>query len=124
MSGFNFDFNFVKAGAPIVTLSTLGIAFNALSRSMLGNPGRINIGYDENAHAIGIQPHEEGSKLPNFEFETREKNGWVRIGCKDFIAYISIQTGIDFREKTRQFVADYNKEEGKLVVIVDEEHMK
>ena len=124
MSKYSFDFNFVKAGAPIVTLSTLGIAFNSLSRTMLGNPEKINMGYDEKAKAIGIQSHDEASRFPSYEFEAREKFGWIRIGCKDFISYLSIQTGIDFKEKTRQFVADYDKEEGRLIVVVDEEHMK
>lgn len=55
MGNYSFDFNFVKAGAPIVTLSSLGIAFNRLSRSLLGFPDRINVGYDESAHAIVIR---------------------------------------------------------------------
>ena len=93
MTDYSFDFNFVKAGAPIVTLSSLGIAFNKLSRSMLGNPERINIGYDEAAHAIGVQAHLEYSDLPSYEFEPRVKHDWIRIGCKDFISYLSAQTG-------------------------------
>lgn len=124
MINYSFDFNFVKAGAPIVTLSSLGIAFNRLSRSLLGFPQRINIGYDENAHAIGIRAHDEESNIASYEFESRVKNEWIRIGCKDFIKYLSATTNIDFSTKAKQFVATYDQNTKTLIVIVDEEHIK
>ena len=124
METYSFDFEFVKAGAPIVTISSLGLAFNQLSRSKLGFPLKINVGYDENAHAIGIKAHIEGSNTSFYEFESREKNGWVRIGCKDFVKYLSTQTKIDFNKSAIQFVATFNEDSGILIVIVDEEHMK
>lgn len=124
MSNYSFDFNFVKAGAPIVTLNSLGIAFNRLSRSLLGFPQRINVGYDENAHAIGIRAHDEESNIASYEFEGRVKNEWIRIGCKDFIKYLSTTTNIDFVTKAKQFLAEYDENTKMLIVIVDEEHMK
>ena len=124
MGNYSFDFNFIKSGAPIVTLSSLGISFNHLSRSLLGFPQKINMGYDEKAHAIGVRAHEEGSNVTNYEFESRVKNEWIRIGCKDFIKYLSATTNIDFITKAKQFIATYDKDTKTLVVIVDEEHMK
>lgn len=124
MGNYSFDFNFVKAGAPIVTLSSLGIAFNRLSRSLLGFPDRINVGYDESAHAIGVKAHDGNPNLANYEFEGRAKNDWIRIGCKDFIKYLSTTTNIDFVTRAKQFLAEYDEDTKMLVVIVDEEHMK
>ena len=124
MSNYSFDFNFIKSGAPIVTLSSFGISFNRLSRSLLGFPEKINIGFDESAHAIGIQAHTEGSSISNYEFESRVKNDWIRIGCKDFIKYLATITKIDFSNKARQFIAEYDEEQKTLIVVVDEEHMK
>ena len=123
MDNYSFDFNFVKSGAPIVTLSSLGLAFNRLSRARLGFPEKINVGYDEKAHAIGVKKHKRGSSLANYEFESREKNEWVRIGCKDFIKYLSATTKIDF-SKAKQFIAEYDESTETLIVVVDEEHIK
>lgn len=124
MSSFNFDFSFVKAGAPIVTLSSLGIAFNPLSRSLLGKPAEINIGFDEDQLTIGVQAHNPSSDLQSYEFEKREKNGWVRIGCKDFSKYLSLKSNIDFISKAKQFLATYDNETKRLIVIVNGDHLK
>lgn len=123
MGSYSFDFNFVKSGAPIVTISTLGLAFNRLSRSLLGFPEKINIGYDENAHAIGVRAHENNSEVTNYEFESREKNDWIRIGCKDFVKYLSSTTNIDF-SKSKQFISEYDPDTKTLIIIVDENHIK
>ena len=123
MGNFSFDFGFVKSGAPIVTISSLGLAFNYLSRSLLKFPEKINVGYDENAHAIGIRAHKENSGLSNYEFESRVKNDWIRIGCKDFVKYLSATVNIDFT-KAKQFIAEYDEATKTLIVIVDESHMK
>lgn len=124
MSTFNFDFNFIKSGAPIVTISGFGLAFNKISRNLLGFPRKINIGFDENAHAIGVRAHNDDPKIDSYEFESRVKDGWVRIGCKDFTKYLSSITNIDFSSKARQFISEYDAESQTLIVIVDEEHLK
>ena len=36
-----------------------------------------------------------------FEFETRVRNGWVRIGAKDFVNYLSVISEIDFIRKAK-----------------------
>jgi len=123
MREFSFDFNFVKSGAPIVTLNSLGIAFNPLARSMLGYPSFVDIGLDTTNCAIGIRASDVGNEN-NFKFESKEKNGWVRVSCKDFVNYLAVLSGIDFISKAKQFVATYDDEKKMLIVVVDKEHLK
>lgn len=124
MSGYNFDFNFVRGGAPIVTFSSIGLAFNAGARSLLGYPKQVDIGYDERAKALAIRPHEEQSEAPAYDFEIREKNGWIRISMRDFMKFLSLRSGIDFLSKAVQFIPEFDEEAGMLIVPVDELHMK
>lgn len=120
---YNFDFSFVRSGAPIVTLSSTGLAFNAVVRSILNHPEKIDIGYDESANAIGVCEHRDENGGKPYVFEGREKDGWVRLSCRDFMRYLSARTGIDF-SKAKQFIPEYIEEEKMLVVIVDSQHMK
>lgn len=120
---YNFDFSFVRSGSPIITLSATGLAFNAVVRNMLGYPAEIDIGYDEAANAIGICAHRPENMSKPYEFETREKDGWVRISCKDFMRYLSQRNELDF-SKAKQFIPEQDLLTGMLIVIVDEAHMK
>ena len=121
---FNFNFEFVKAGAPIVTISSLGLAFNSLSRSLLDKPEEIEIGFDEDRKAIGVRAHNPNSKTSSYTFESKEKYGWVRVGCKDFVRYLSKLTGFNFDEGAIQFLASFDDSSNMLIIIVDEEHTK
>ena len=103
MAEYHFDFSFVRSGPPVVTLSATGIAFNAGARALLGHPNQIDIGYDAQAKAIGVCAHDPASNSEPFEFEGRQKDGWVRINAKDFSRYLEQQTGMKFREKAKQF---------------------
>ena len=38
---FNFDWNYVAAGAPYITISGLALGFNAPSIALLGNPEEV-----------------------------------------------------------------------------------
>ena len=124
MTNFQFDYSFIRSGTPVVTLSATGIAFNAGARNLLGHPDKIDIGYDVQAKAIGIRPHADGDDALSFDFESREKDGWVRINAKEFSRYLEQQTGIKFREKAKQFLPEFDEESNLLIVIVDEEHIK
>lgn len=121
---FNFDFTYLRNGAPIVTLSSFGIAFNKGAIDALGNPESIIIGYDDEKRAIGVRRASPDSQIPSYEFASRVRNDWIRIGAKDFIKYLSKVTGIDCISKAKQFIADYDSESETLIVIVDEEHLK
>ena len=123
MPMFNFDFSFVRAGAPIITLSTTGLAFNPVVRSMLNYPEEIDIGYDEAENVIGICAHREENGGKPYIFESRQKDGWVRISCRDFMRYLSMRSGIDF-VKAKQFIPEYDEKQKMLVVVVDDNHMK
>ena len=124
MSDFNFDFSFVKGGSPVVTLSAIGLAFNAGARSMLEYPDKVDIGYDEKANVIGVRTHDESSNAPCYDFESRVKDNWIRISMRDFMKYLSQRTGIDFLSKAIQFIPEMDDKSGMLIVIVDEEHAK
>ena len=124
MAAFNFDYSFVKGGSPIITLSAIGLAFNAGSRSMLNHPEKVDIGYDEKANAIGIRAHGESSDFPSYLFESRVKDNWIRISMKDFMKYLSQRSGIDFLTKAIQFIPMIDEETKTLIVIVDEAHVK
>jgi len=121
---YNFDFSYLKNGAPIVTLSSFGIAFNKGAIESLGVPDQVIIGYDQEQHAIGIRARGDDTVSPYFDFAPRIKNDWIRIGAKDFIKYLSRVSKIDFLTKAKQFVADFDEETQTLIVIVDEAHLK
>lgn len=90
---------------------------------MLNYPTEIDIGYDENANAIGICAHRPENSGKPYEFEPRQKDGWVRISCRDFMRYLSQKNGIDFT-RAKQFIPEYDSSTDMLVVIVDRTHMK
>ena len=125
MATYNFDFSFARSGTPVVTLSATGISFNTGARSLLGFPQRVDIGYDAQAKVIGVRPHAESNDATEpYEFEPREKDGWVRINAKDFSRYLEQQTGMKFREKAKQFLPEFDEDTGMLIVVLDEEHLK
>ena len=121
---YNFDFSYLKNGAPIVTLSSFGIAFNKGAIESLGVPDQVIIGYDQEQHAIGVRARGDDTDSPYFDFAPRIKNDWIRIGAKDFIKYLSRVSKIDFLTKAKQFVADFDEETQTLIVVVDEAHLK
>ena len=124
MSKYAFDYGFLKSGPPVVTISSIGIAFNPGSRRLLGFPELVDIGYDPKARVIGVRSHDESSKAEPYVFEGREKDGWIRINAKEFSRYLEQQTGMSFRNKAKQFLPEYDEESQTLVVILDEEHLK
>jgi len=123
MEEFNFDFRAVKNGAPIVTLSSFGIAFNELSRKYLGFPEEICMGYDSQKKAVGIKPYQGEDNLPRFKFESKARNGWIRIGCKEFMRYLARETNLDFLTKGLQFSPEMSSDKKLLIIIVDEQHL-
>ncbi|MDR0861458.1 MAG: hypothetical protein LBN30_01575 [Oscillospiraceae bacterium] len=115
--GYNFNWSAVSGGAPYVTLSSLGIAFNSVSIAKLDNPEKILIGFDEAECVLGVKPYEYESGVKPYEFSERVKNGWIRIGCRDFIKYLQSITGIDF-SVSKRYVAKHDTNENILIVFV------
>lgn len=108
---FNFNWVTVSAGAPYVTVSLLGIAFNSTSISKLGNPEKVMIGFDEENCAIAVKPYRDEAGVKPHEFSSRVKNGWVRIGCRDFVKYLQTINGEDY-SSAKRYIASYDKESG------------
>lgn len=117
---FNFNWNAVSGGAPYITLSTISIAFNSVSISKLGNPEKVVIGFDEDQCAIGVKAYSGEENTKAYDFANKIKNGWVRIGCRDFIKYLSAITGIEFYPAKR-YVARFDAQEKVLFVLVRED---
>lgn len=90
---------------------------------MLHHPWEIDIGYDDDANAIGICEHRPENVGKPYIFEGRAKDGWVRISCRDFMRYLSMKSGIDFT-KAKQFIPELDEFTGMLVVVVDHDHLK
>ena len=124
MTNFNFDFSFIKDGSPIVTLSSIGIAFNAGARRVLKYPEEIMIGFDEEKNTIGVLEWDGDENKNHYTFESRQKDNWVRVSMRDFMKYLSMRTGIDFLEKAIQFLPEYDEENNILIIVVDKEHKK
>lgn len=124
MTNFNFDFSFIKDGSPIVTLSSIGIAFNAGARRVLKYPEEIMIGFDEENNTIGVLKWDGDENKNHYTFESRQKDNWVRVSMRDFMKYLSMRTGIDFLEKAIQFLPEYDEETATLIITVDNGHRK
>lgn len=114
---FNFDWNCVSAGAPYITISETGLGFNAPASAMLGNPERVAVGFDERNMIIGVKVYDESMDAKGYPFYSRMKNGWVRIGCRDFIKYLSSLSGEKFSPSVR-YIAQFEREEQLLYIHV------
>ena len=114
---FNFDCNYLAAGAPYITISELALGFNAPSISLLGNPEEVIIGFDDQTMTIGVKKYDGNENVKSYKFYSRMKNGWVRIGCKEFIKYLSSLTGLEFSPAIR-YIAKYDEQEEILYISV------
>ena len=121
MSDFNFDFTLIKRGAPVITLSSLGIALNESTQKLLDNPEYISVGYDAAKKTLALCVT-DASDENGYRIGGRARQGWVRVGCKDFIRYLSAETGIDLVKKAKQFFAQFNEEINMVTVEVSQEN--
>lgn len=119
---FDFDWNYINAGAPYVTVSELGLAFNSPSSVLLGDPEEVVIGFDQDKMTIGIMDAKNISGAKTYAFHSRMRAGWIRIGCKEFVKYLSSISRIKF-SPAKRFVARYDKEEQLLFVTIREEEI-
>ncbi|MDL2235933.1 hypothetical protein LJC07_07315 [Christensenellaceae bacterium OttesenSCG-928-L17] len=112
---FNFNWSAVSGGAPFVTLSSLGISFNSVSIEKLGNPEKIMVGFDEEQCVIGVKAYNNEAGIKPYEFAGRVKNGWVRIGCREFIRYLHALSGIEFYP-SKKYIAKFDAGTDTLIV--------
>ena len=109
------DWHAVSSGAPYVTISKLGIAFNESSINRLGAPEEIMIGFDEERLILAVKPYDGEENVSHYKFSSRIRNGWIRIGCRDFVNYLGELVGMDYTNACR-YVATYDKKNSYLIV--------
>lgn len=114
---YNFNWSAVSGGAPYVTISSIALAFNSFSIEKLGNPEKVIIGFDEKQCIIGVKAYSGEPNIKSYDFARKAKNGWVRLGCKDFIKYLESLIETSF-SPSKKFVARYDDEEKILLVLV------
>jgi len=118
---YNFNWNAVSGGAPYVTISTIALAFNIVSIEKLGSPERVIVGFDEKQCVIGVKPYFDEPNVKPYDFAPRVKNGWVRLGCKDFIKYLGALAGESFIP-SKKYLAKYDDKENVLTVHILGDH--
>ena len=118
---FNFNWNAVCGGAPYVTISSIALAFNSVSIDKLGNPEKVLVGFDEKQFVIGVKPYSGEPNVKPYDFANRVKNGWVRLGCKDFVKYLESLIGESF-SPSKKFLAKFDDKENILLVFVSDEY--
>lgn len=116
---FHFDWNYVASGAPYVTISELGLAFNSPAISLLNNPENVLVGFDKDQMAIGIMAANDNVNAKTYVFSSRARNGWVRIGCRDFVKHLSALSGLSF-SPAKKFVASYDERQQILYITLNE----
>jgi len=116
--GFNFDWNVVPAGAPYITISNLGLAFNAPAIKLLGNPEEVVVGFDEPQMIIGVMDAKSIENAKSYKFASRIRSGWIRIGCKDFVKYLTSISGISF-SPAKKYLAKIDEETKTLYIVVE-----
>ena len=119
---YNFIWATATGSAPIVTFAPYGITFNGMAIEMMKRPWGIMIGYDDNKKVVGIKPvydEESDAKGKNsmkiYGFIEKERHGYVRIGNKDLIRYLSNRIGIDYSVPVK-YALDW-KENDQIAII-------
>lgn len=86
---FNIEWYSPNLGTPIVSLAEYGVVFNKAAIVSLGSPHSIKLGFDkENKYIIVVGVTEEESTEDTIVFNSKEKNGFIRINNKDFIRFV------------------------------------
>jgi len=114
---YNFNWSAVSGGAPYVTISSTTLAFNSVSIEKLGNPEKVIVGFDEEQSIIGVKVYAGEPNLKPYDFARKVKNGWIRIGCKEFIRYMESLMDTSF-SPSKKFIAKFDDNERILLVFV------
>lgn len=114
---FDFDWNFITNGVPYITISETTLALNKPAVSILGNPEDVIVGFDDKTMTIGIKKYNENKNVKLYRLRNRIQNGWVRIGCKNFIKCLSSLTELQFNPAIR-YIAKFDSKEKILYISV------
>ena len=112
---YEFDYAFLRSGTPMITLWKHGIALNEGADRMLGMPEYVAIGYDQKAGAIAVRP-KKPQDTAAYPFTSRFRDGWVRIGAREFMRLISVRHAINCTEKSVRVIPDFVQKENMLIV--------
>lgn len=108
-----------KLGTPIVSVAEYGITFNKAAAEEMGNPERIQLGFNTEMKLIGVKPlkeYDEELEKESFSFAEKERKGFIRINNKDFIRFISRYCPeINFSKAVR-CLATMDEEQNVLIV--------
>jgi hypothetical protein len=118
---YNFWWTAPSGGVPIISIANYGITFNSGAIEMLGRPQAVLIGYDEENRVLGIKPLQdsEAAHPKAFRFIERERQGYVRIGCKDFVKLLASRTERDFTMTTRYAARRLDESDNLFIVALD-----
>ena len=114
---YKFNWSAVSGGAPYITVSSIALSFNSVSIEKLGNPKQVLVGFDDEHYVIGVKAFDGESEYKPYNFAGKTKDGWIRIGCRDFIKRLESLTGLSF-SPAKRYVADFDIEERILYVEV------
>ena len=73
------------------------------------------VGFDEANLVIGVRAYDGSQQAKPYDFNSRIKNGWTRIGCKEFIKYLQMLSGIDFSQ-AKKYIAKFDDTAKTLIV--------
>ena len=85
---------------------------------MLGNPENVAIGFDEEHMCIGVKAISGNSDVKSYKFRDRIRNGWVRIGCRDFVKYLAAISGLTFAPAMK-YVATMDESNTILYILIN-----
>ncbi len=80
------------------------------------------MGFDAKNMVIGVKKYDGKKNAKSYKFYSRVKNGRVRIGCKDFVKYLSNLTGMTFKPAKR-YVAQYDSEAQILYISLTKKYL-
>ncbi len=117
---YKFDWNCVSSGGPCVTISELTISFNQSAAAMLNTPEEVAIGFDKEKLIIGITDVKNVTTSKSYKFAGKQNNGWIRIGCKDFIRFLSKLSGKSF-SPAKRFYPRMDEDGRVMIISINEE---
>lgn len=87
---------------PSVTITKNTLNFNKYAVECFQDTRYLQIGFLHEELKVAFRKIDEPSEEDYFyTFKDREKDGWVRISCKEFIAYLSSYVFYDFETSKR-----------------------
>ena len=90
---------------------------------MLKNLEEVVVSFDEANLTIGVKSAENMGNVKAYRFYSRNNNGWVRIGCKDFLKYLSAISGMKF-SPAMKFIARMDHEQQILYITINSEEVE